>query len=136
MALYATKTLTGVRAYLDFLNGTKVASGAPQPDAGTGTGLTAAAASADVSGANDAFADVEVGDRFYISGVATEFVVSVKADDENLTLDDVAGVTLAGDIGKWQARRGARIEPSSIHETDIEGSNGPIYRVTYTVVDF
>lgn len=129
MALYETRTVVGREAFLSLFNGVKVASGY-KPPTGDSTGLTSAAASADVSGPTGVFADVEVGDRFYIDGVSTEFTVDAKTDDENLTLDAVAGIEHLADSGTWRAYRGPRIAWTDVKdvEADFEGQR---YTVTY-----
>lgn len=131
MALYMTKTLVG-RAQLDsFLNGTLAASGKPST-----TGCTTESASATVTGPAGAFAEVQVGDRFYISGVDAEFTVEGKADNQTLTLDENVGADLAGNTGTWRAYRGAQVSPDDIVVMDANQDAGPTYHLVVRITSF
>jgi hypothetical protein len=128
MPLYETRTLVGRDRYLTFLNGTKSASGT-----GAASGVSGTAASAAVTGPAGAFADVAQGDRFYVSGIATEFTVATKIDSENLTLSAVLGADATN--ATWRSYRGARVTFDDI--VDVEGDfEGGRYLVTYKISAF
>lgn len=121
---------------IDLLNGTLASSGSPAALTRDGHGgCTNTAASADVSGAAGTFAEVEVGDRFYISGVDDEYTVMVKTDDAHLTLSDTVPTAHTSDSGIWRAYRGDRIDPDDISEIISDGNAASqrfsiLYKVT------
>jgi len=103
-----TRKITGVQNLADFLRGTPVSSGSQ----GTNT---AASPNLQDSTGNGGFADVVVGDRFYISGesTATTFLVLVKTDDNNVTLDNnIVNANTAN--GLWRAVKNNAHDASSL----------------------
>lgn len=97
----------------EFFRGEEIAKGS----AGTNS-----AGSADFADATPgAFADVEVGDRFYVSGEpsATVFYVDTVTDDNNIILDTVIAAAHA-DPGppapaKWRATRNDHDPAAMVH---------------------
>jgi hypothetical protein len=112
------RKIQGTDKLADFFRGTPIAAGSK---------LTNAAGSPDISvpvaadGEPD-FSDVEVGDRFYISGenVTTVFLVHDKTDDQNIELDNNVAIVHATN-GIWRAVRNDGFDP-----TDLEFPPQPL----------
>lgn len=95
--MLVAKTVNSNQGVIDFIEGALKAQGA----AGTNTG-----GSPNFSDLTPgAFAEVQAGDAFYISGVLAPFVVQSKTNDNNIVLTTNITPAHTAD-GKWKAKRG------------------------------
>ena len=105
-----TKKFNSLAELRDHLNGTPVARGAAGTNAAGSPNLQDLTV--------DAFLDVVVGDRIYISGelTATVFLVLTKTNNNNLVLDTniVAAHALGPTVGKWRAVKNDALAPADV----------------------
>lgn len=117
MALRHFQSFSSPSALMAALNGILSAKGSPL--AATPTGCTTSVAGTTVTCANSGFAEVQAGDRFYLSGTSTEFTVDSKTSDSEIELNVAAGVDTPADAGVWRTYRGDRIDASTIVYIDL-----------------
>jgi hypothetical protein len=102
--MFFTRKYNDLEGLKAILNGTPVASGS------AGSTTTAQDDLQDLT--PGAFADVEVGDRIYISGETAVFLVDTKTNDNNLVLD--ANTTNTGSNLAWRAAKDNAIDLADV----------------------
>lgn len=130
--MIAIRRVNSTHELTQFFRGTPVASGS------AGTNSAGSPNLQDLTA--DAFADVEVGDRIYISGelAATVFLVDTKTDANNLILDTaIVAVHAAGPTeAVWRTTRGG-IDPDDMVFAPMPDSlKQDSYILVYEVSDF